>query len=169
MTTRFAEIHADTNEVIRVIEQEEVINGVDAQTNKGDASVEQYLSTIVSPDSYYLASNGGVYPNVFWKQSMNLGETGNWRRKIADISDIWNPENETFTSQKGDSPSSFVLNTDTGLYEPPVTYTKPTDSDNVDGLVTSWDEGNQRFVLRNTIEGDAVKYWDGENSVYIDI
>ena len=169
MTTRFAEINTNTNEVIRVIEQEDIINGVDVKNNKGDTSAEQYLSTIVSPDSYYLASNGGVYPNVFWKQSMNLGETGNWRRKVANISDIWNPENETFTSQKGGSPSSFVLNSDTGLYEPPTAFPAPTAADNVDGLIAGWDESNQRFVLKVTFDGEAVKYWDGENSMYIDI
>ena len=120
MTTRFAEIKTSNNEVIRVIEEEDVINGVDVKSNPGDTSVETYLSTIVAQDPFILSQNGGVYPDTFWKQSRAYDDVGNWRRKIANISDIWDPVGETFTSQRNGAPASYVLNTTTGIYEPPV-------------------------------------------------
>tara|TARA_E500000318_G_scaffold111259_1_gene129120 strand:+ start:141 stop:638 length:498 start_codon:yes stop_codon:yes gene_type:complete len=165
MTTRFAEIKTSNNEVIRVIEEEDVINGVDVKSNPGDTSVETYLSTIVAQDSFILSQNGGVYPDTFWKQSRAYDDVGNWRRKIANISDIWDPVGETFTSQRNGAPASYVLNTTTGIYEPPVAY-QIVDTG---GLLVSWEEDNLRFVLRETADGPAVKYWDPSSSTYIDI
>ena len=165
MTTRFAEIKTSDNTVLRVIEEGDVINGVNVVTNPGDTSVEIYLKNSVPQDPYILANNGGVYPDVFWKQSMVPGQSPTWRTKPADISDVWQDSNNRFISVKGlDTPSSYILNETTGLYDSPVAI--PTAATPI-GATASWNESNLRWEI--TLSDNSQKYWDPNTSTYIDI
>ena len=165
MTTRFAEIKTSDNTVLRVIEEGDVINGINVITDPGNTSVETYLKNTVPQDPYILANNGGVYPDTFWKQSMTPDQSPRWRTKPADISDIWQEDNQRFISQKSEyTPSSYTLNEMTGLYDPPVA--EPTATTPI-GAIVSWNELDLRWQL--TLSDGNEQYWDPNTSIYIDI
>ncbi len=165
MTSRFAEIKTSDNTVLRVIEEADVINGINVITDPGNTSVETYLKNTVPQDPYILSNNGGVYPDTFWKQSMTPDQSPRWRTKPADITDIWQESNNRFVSVKSsDTPNSYVFNEITGLYDPPVanpTAATPT------GATASWNEANLRWEI--TLSDSSQKYWDPTTSTYIDI
>ena len=164
MSSRFAEIKVSDNTVTRVIIMGDIINGVDVINNPGDTSVEIYLKNNVPQDSYVLSNNGGIYPDCYWKQSMNTDQVPAWRTKAANISDIWQENNQRFISQKDDdTPNSYVLNETSGLYEPPVAV--PT-AEKPDGAIASWNESLIRWEI--TLTDGTVKYWDPNTSIYID-
>jgi len=165
MASRFAEIKVSDNTVLRVIECDDVVNGVNVVDNPGDTSVETFLKNTVAQDPYVLANHGGVYPNTFWKQSMTIDQSPRWRTKPANISDIWQEDNQRFVSQKDDtSPASYVFNETTGLYEPPVNIPSVNPPE---GSTASWDESNLRWII--TLSDSSQKYWDPNTSTYIDI
>ena len=88
-----------------------------------------------------------------------------WRTKPANISDIWQEDNQRFISQKtSGTPNSYTLNETTGLYDPPVA--EPTAATPVDATA-SWNESNLRWEL--TLTDSTEQYWDPNTSTYIDI
>tara|TARA_B100001939_G_scaffold320037_1_gene308613 strand:+ start:163 stop:657 length:495 start_codon:yes stop_codon:yes gene_type:complete len=164
MASRFAEIKVSDNVVLRAIEEDDVINGVNVIENPGDASVETYLANIVAQDPVILADNGGVYPDTFWKQSMTIGQSPTYRTKPADIGDLWDAANDRFVGQKGDAPASYVLNDTTGVWEPPVALpTAPTP----EGATAEWNEANIRWQI--TLADGTQQYWDPNTSSFVDI
>jgi hypothetical protein len=164
MASRFAEIRTSDNEVLRVIEEDNTINGVDVINDPGNTSVETFLANNVPQDPKILADNGGVYPATYWKQSMTIGQDPRWRVKPADIGDIFESDNNRFVAQKGDDPASYVLNATTGVWEPPVALpSAPTP----EGATASWNETDTRWEI--TLTDNSRKYWDPDTSAYVDI
>lgn len=78
-----------------------------------------------------------IHGPKIWKQ---CSYNNNFRGHYPALNDVYDPDLDIFVSAKPEHLQSFVFNTLTGYWEPPVPY--PTD-----GRLYTWDEEHQQWTL----------------------
>ena len=153
----FAEIRSDNKKVIRVL----VVGDDQCQSHGGQdsAECEQWVKDFHPIDQTVLQENGGVYPETFWKRTSfntkgNQHENGGipFRKNYAGVGYTYDSDKDAFISPKPRSNdgsvefSSWVLNEDTCLWDPPVNY--PSIKTYGDGIYYDmvWDETNTKWL-----------------------
>ena len=123
----YAELN-DNNEVINIL----YIPNDQIKDDDGIEVEEKGIS--------YLKQNHGEHR--VWIQTSIFG---NFRNKSAVIGDTYRKDLDMFISPK--PYPSWILNTETGLWESPVLEPKLTDEQKDNLFFTQWDEENQNWIV----------------------
>lgn len=178
----FAECRTDNNKVIRVISIDDSL--CEQNGGQNSAQCETFVSTFIS-DCEWLKANefGGTYPSTYWKRcSYNTrygkhyvasdtqdftvessDQTKAYRLNYPADGWIYNSNVDGFVEPQPFP--SWTLNSNTGMYDPPVAEPTTNDVANTIDEVTirQWDEDN----LRWTGEANSNTYiWNSTNLIW---
>ena len=106
----FAEVRKSDNKILRVI----VISNEDVAANGGDLSTqaEDFVKNLIEPITD---------EETFWKQT---SYNNNFRKLFGCRDGHYDPENDEFIEKKPELYPSWVLDTSTNLWKPPLAFPK---------------------------------------------
>ena len=126
-------VKLDENNVVR---RGVVVNNETADT---DEAGQAFLRNLYNePDAIWKKTSYNTHQNMH-----KLGGTP-FRKNYACIGYTYDPVLDAFIEPKSPTNPSYVLNTEKGIYEPPIPM--PPQQENGDGWV--WDEGTISWVSR---------------------
>ena len=104
----FAEVRKSDNKILRVI----VISNEDVAANGGDLSTqaEDFVKNLIEPITD---------EETFWKQT---SYNNNFRKLFGCRDGSYDPENDEFIEKKPELYPSWVLDTSTNLWKPPLAF-----------------------------------------------
>lgn len=157
----FAEIRSDNNIVLRVIvvgnHQEQQYGGFNTP------ELEQWVASFHPNDPVIKAELGGIYPQTYWKQTSYNTKAGKYynlngeiaadqsksfRKNYAGIGYTYHSDIDAFVPPKPFN--SWILNSTTGVYDPPIPYPSIRTYGDNQPLVVGWDEENQKWFATDS-------------------
>jgi hypothetical protein len=153
----FAEIRSDNNIVLRVIvvgnHQEQQYGGFNTP------ELEQWVASFHPNDPVIKAELGGVYPQTYWKQTsyntragkyynsngeLSTDQSKAFRKNYAGVGYTYDLSIDAYIPPKPFN--SWVLNLDTGIWDPPIPRPSTWTYGDNQPLLIAWDEENQKWI-----------------------